>query len=281
MKIVDTHQHLIYPEKFTYPWLGGEGLEALQGRFAVEDYGKAVGHSRDIETIFMEVDVKEDQQTAEADFMCGLAKDAAKGMRAVIASGRPENPEFRDHLDSISHPSLRGMRRIFHVLDRLPLGSVFTRNIQLLGEKNLVFDICARPNQLVEISSELVRNCPDTRFVLDHCGNPPISSGNLSEWKQGIEEIAKQGNVFCKVSGLVTHCEKGNVTPKAIEPVFRYVFDLFGPGRLLFGGDWPVCNLTSSLGEWIEIAESLTEKLSNDEKESFWSRNAKKIYRLP
>ena len=278
MKKIDTHQHLLYPDNFTYSWVKDFALEeVLGGAFPLEEYKKLAEPAGISGSLFMEVDVDEVEQGEEARFFSSLSEDPANGIVGVIASGRPEKENFSDYLDSISHPSLKAIRRMFHTLTELPINDTFIRNIRLLGERNLAFDICALPAQM-ETMSHLVENCPDTQFVLDHCGNPAIASGELVEWREAVKKMAAHKNLTCKVSGIIASCEPGKANVGSVQSVFDHVLEQFGPDRLIFGGDWPVCNLTSSLDDWVSIATELVASLNREEQENFWSGNASRVY---
>ena len=274
--IIDTHQHLLYPKEFNYEWAAD--LPALQGEFNLQDYWSQAGGSAIAGTIFMEVDVPESEQGKEARFFCALAEDPQNKILGVIASARPENEGFETYLDSIAHPKLKGIRRVFHTLPGdLAIDQTFIKNIQLLGERGLTFDICALPHQL-SLLLPLLRACPNTKFILDHCGIPPIASGEFNDWRERIAQVAGEPNVFCKVSGMVAYCQAGSVSAETLRPWFDAVVELFGHQRLIFGGDWPVCNLTSSLSQWLRIAEELTVDFNEVQKHAFWSENATKFY---
>jgi len=267
----------LYPDKFAYDW--AKNVEALSAAFPVEKYKEVANAAGITGSIFMEVDVNEEDQLGEAQFFLKMSEDPANGIMGVIASGRPEKDGFSDYLDEISHPALKGIRRVMHVFDKSPIGEILTQNVRILAEKNLVFDICALPRQLPDMVS-LVGQCSNTRFVLDHCGKPPITSGDLSLWKKNIVEMASYDNVCCKVSGLVDLCSADRVNRVAVQPVFDHVLENFGSDRIIFGGDWPICELSSSLGDWVTIAGELVAPLSLDEKENFWSGNAIRTYNL-
>jgi predicted TIM-barrel fold metal-dependent hydrolase len=130
------------------------------------------------------------------------------------------------------------------------------------------------------LGAALAKRVPDVQFVLDHCGVPNIAGGELDPWRAAIREIAALPNVACKVSGLVAYCAPGNVTAAAIRPYVEHAVACFGWDRVLFGGDWPVCNLTASLGSWVAMAKELLAGESMERQAKFFEGNAVRIYRV-
>ncbi len=279
MKIVDTHQHLLYPDLFRYSWC--RGIAALEGKpFRLEEYRLAARDTGISETLFMEVDVDEPQGKMEAKCFLEFATQPSSGIAGVIAACRPESESFPSDLDSILHPRLKGLRRILHTQpDGLSQSPLFARNLALLGRHRLAFDLCLLPRQL-PLAAQLLRQVPDVQFVLDHCGIPNIEAGELDPWRDRIRELAQFPNLACKISGVVACCDPQRVTIEAIRPFVEHCLECFGWDRVLFGGDWPVCNLTSSLGHWVALAKQLVEEESPERQARFFAGNARRVYGL-
>jgi predicted TIM-barrel fold metal-dependent hydrolase len=228
----------------------------------------------------MEVDVHETEAKAETQFFLELAEKRESGLVGVIATSRPESDSFSAYLESILHPKLKGLRRILHTEpDELCQSALFRANIGRLAQFKLTFDLCMLPRQL-QVGAELVRQNPNVQFVLDHCGIPNIKDGGLDPWRERIRELSKFPNIACKVSGVVAYCHPQHVDTEHIRPYVEHCIDCFGRDRVLFGGDWPVCTLTSSLQRWVEIAKELVASESPQTQAKFFAGNAKRIYRL-
>jgi predicted TIM-barrel fold metal-dependent hydrolase len=279
MKILDTHQHLIYPDRLSYSWC--RGITAFEGKpFRLEEYRAAAHNTGITETLFMEVDVDEPDMKAETDFFLQLATRPESGIAGVLAACRPESENFPAHLESILHPKLKGLRRVLHTQpDELSQMPRFAQNLARLAPHRLTFDLCLRPQQL-PLGVNLVRQLADVQFVLDHCGIPNIKGGELDPWRQHIRELAQFPNLACKISGVVAYCDPQQVNAKAIQPFIEHCVECFGWDRVLFGGDWPVCSLTSTLGRWVEIAKELVRTESAERRRKFFAENAEKIYGL-
>jgi len=279
MSRIDTHQHLIYPERFTYAWEAD--TPALAGRaFTVEDYQKASEGCGISGSLFMEVDVKPEHASAEAAFICKLAEDSSNRILGVIASCRPENSGFSAHLENLRHPRLVGLRRILHTQpDELSRSSTFRENISYLGGQDLTFDICALARQL-PIITELIDACPDTQFILDHCGGPDVAAGQLDPWRTDLRELSLRPNVACKISGIIANADPANANTAALRPFVEHTIECFGWDRVVFGGDWPVCNLTASLRAWSEILDEILASVDPADRVKLDHHNAHRVYRL-
>lgn len=278
MDRIDTHLHLIYPKQFAYEWTAG--IPALAEKaFPLEDYHHAAEGLGITESIFMEVDVAEKDLISEAAWFCRLAQDPAHRLCGVIAACRPENPDFERQLEALAHPKLLGFRRVLHTQpDDLSTSSVFRENIARIGKAGLSFDLCMLPRQL-EQGAALIDACPDTRFILDHCGVPDIASGNLTFWRGQLREISKRANLACKISGIIAYAA-GEITSETLRPVVEHAIDCFGWDRVLWGSDWPVCNLTRDLKSWGRLLDEILAACSKDELARLYHRNARAIYRL-
>jgi len=274
MRIVDTHLHLIYLDKFSYPWL--DSVPPLKRQWDAPSYF-AEAEKLGIEAaLHMEVDVKPEEIEDETRFVLGLDQRVV----GAIAGARPEHVDFPAHLERIAaEPRIKGIRRLLQSdPDDLSSGDVFRGNLRRLAAHGLVFDICIRPDQL-GIARALVAACPDVQFVLDHCGNPPISSGDISEWKQDLAALAQLPNVAGKVSGILVHSPR-NWKAEDLRPTIDHMIESFGWDRLVFGSDRPVLTLNGSLTAWVEALRVLLAGTSEDERAKFYHRNAERIYQI-
>jgi predicted TIM-barrel fold metal-dependent hydrolase len=224
----------------------------------------------------MEVDVKPEEMEDETRFVLGLDGRVV----GAISNARPEHIDFPEHLERIiAEPRIKGIRRLLQDdPDDLSAGEVFRGNLRRLAAHNLVFDICIRPNQL-GLARALVAACPDVQFVLDHCGNPPIASGDISTWRRDITALAQLPNVAGKISGILVHSPKG-WTPETLRPAVEHMIESFGWDRVVFGSDRPVLTLNGSLTSWVEALRTLLAGASEDERAKLYHRNAERIYRI-
>ncbi|MET3806546.1 L-fuconolactonase [Nakamurella sp. UYEF19] len=152
------------------------------------------------------------------------------------------------------------------------------RGVAAVGAAGLVYDLLVRHTQL-PAAIELVRALPEVSFVLDHAGKPAISEGSWHPWAEGIEVLAGHQNVVVKLSGLVTETG-GDPSARAISPYSDHLLRSFGPSRLMFGSDWPVCLLAASYDEVVELTDVLTGQLSPSERAEVFGGTADRWYGL-
>lgn len=274
MRILDTHLHLVYLDRFSYPWLEGE--PAIKKQFTAESYF-AEAEKLGIEAaLHMEVDVAEEDIEGETRFM-GTVHPKVVG---VIASGRPERTDFPAWLEKLAEiGKVRGLRRILHTSpDELSQTPLFAENIRRLAGYGLPFDICVRADQL-PIGRALAAKCPDVQFVLDHCGVPDIAGKAFEPWRTHISEIAALPNVAAKISGVVAYAGK-DWTVEDLRPFVEHVIESFGWDRVVWGSDHPVCTLTADLTRWVNATRELIGGASEDEQARLLHRNAERIYRV-
>jgi predicted TIM-barrel fold metal-dependent hydrolase len=174
-----------------------------------------------------------------------------------------------------------GYRRILHVVpDEMSQTEVFRANIRRIGAQGRVFDICMLARQL-PLAAELARACPDTRFVLDHCGVPDIAGGAFDSWRAEIEKLAEVDNIAAvKLSGISAYAAPGTASYDTLAPWMDVVLDAFGPLRLVWGSDWPVVNLGSALPDWIDTTTRWLSKLTPAEQAQVAHQNARRIWNL-
>ncbi|HVE19056.1 MAG TPA: amidohydrolase family protein, partial [Ilumatobacteraceae bacterium] len=117
-------------------------------------------------------------------------------------------------------------------------------------------------------------------FVLDHLAKPPIAAGEWQPWAGELSELARNDNVSAKISGLVTEADWSAWTPGGVRPYVDHALSVFGPDRVIFGSDWPVCTLAASYRRIVDLADQFIEELSTDEQVAVFGTNATKIYEL-
>ncbi|HKI31372.1 MAG TPA: amidohydrolase family protein [Gemmataceae bacterium] len=280
--IVDTHQHLWDLKKFKLPWVK-EG-SPLARTFDLDDYRKATEGLNVVKTVYMEVDVDPSQQDAEADYVIGLCKDFEKTkMAGAVISGRPASDGFKKYVSRFKgSKQIKGIRQVLHNEANKAgycLQPAFVKGIQLLGDLGLSFDLCLRPGELLD-AARLIDECPGTRFILDHCGNANVQAKDRTQWQKDIGEVAKRKNVVCKVSGIVASAKPGAWSADDLAPIVKHVQEVFGPDRVMFGGDWPVCTLAASYKQWVEALKTIVKERKEEEQKKLFHDNAVKFYGL-
>jgi predicted TIM-barrel fold metal-dependent hydrolase len=279
--IIDTHQHLWDLTIFRLPWQ--KGNPRLARSFVMRDYLEATAGLNVVKSIYMEVDVEPSQQPAEADYVIDICRRGDTPMVAAVISGRPASDGFKDYITRYkASPAIKGVRQVLHVPGTPPgycLDDRFIAGIRLLGTLGLSYDLCMRPAELGD-AVKLIDACPETRFILDHCGNASVRSENLARWRFDIEEVARRQNVVCKVSGIVASAAPDPWTADDLAPIINHVLDSFGPDRVMFGGDWPVCTLAATYRQWVEALRAIVRARPAENQRKLFHDNALAFYRL-
>lgn len=278
MHLVDTHQHLWDLDRLPYTWCAG--LPALNRSFRLDDYLAASAGCGITKAVFMECDVDDPHQLAEATAIQQLAEKQPL-IAGIIASGRPENPGFPQYLEQLAAlKKLRGLRRVLHVVpDEVSRQPLFRENLRRLPALNLTFDLCVLARQL-PVARELADACPKVTFILDHCGVPDVKGRAFDPWLAEITALAERPNVSCKISGLVAYADAATWTAADLRPWVEHVIASFGWDRVVWGGDWPVCTLSAPLARWVAATHELTAAVTADQRARLYHRNAERLYRV-
>ncbi|HTU00622.1 MAG TPA: amidohydrolase [Candidatus Sulfotelmatobacter sp.] len=278
MDLVDTHQHIWDLDRFPYSWCAA--IPALNRSFRFADYAAASAGLGIVKTVFVECDVDEPNALAEARMIQELA-DRHPSIAGIVAGGRPELDGFRAHVEQLARlKRVRGVRRILHTQpDGLSQEPRFAENLRLLPEFGFSFDLCVLARQL-PLAIDLVRQCPEVSFILDHCGVPDVRAGALDPWRALIAEMASLPNVACKVSGLVAYADPAACSAGDLRPWIEHVIAQFGWDRVVWGGDWPVCTTAATLAQWVGATRELTRNASEHERARLFQANAERIYRI-
>ena len=277
---VDTHVHCWDRSRIPYPWL--DGFPAIAGRHTPDELHAEAGARFPGRFLFVQGDCDRAHAFEEVRAAEELAarEPAIAGIVAFAAMDRGEQTIAA--LERLrARPLLRGVRHLIQGeadpdFCRRP---AFIAGVRAAGERGLSFDICVKHPQLAS-AVDLARACPDTRFILDHAGKPDIRGRLLDPWRADITALARLPHVVCKLSGLVTEADPAAWTVDDLRPYVDHLLASFGPGRLMFGSDWPVVKLASTYTRWLDAALALLQPLPPAERDAVLSANARRIYRL-
>ena len=296
LPIVDTHEHLWDLSRFRLPWL--KSGEPLCRSYVPKDYQEASAGLNIVKSVYMEVDMDPADEVAEAESVIAICRGRATPMRGAVIGGRPANERFRKYmLPFKGSPYIKGVRQILRSSAELRLLAApddLVRGLRLLGEWGMCFDLCIPPTALAD-GARLIGRCPETRFVLDHCGNadPKVfrpgersSDPHLrpthdpEQWRRDMQQIARYKNVVCKISGIVSQLVPGKWTPDDLAPIVDHCLDTFGPERVMFAGDWPVCTQGASLRQWVEALKAIVTRRGLIDQRRLFHDNAVRFYGL-
>lgn len=276
-RVVDSHVHFWDPAVLPYPWL--DAVPALRRAFVPRDLDSLTARTVD-GVVFVEANADGSASLREVEFVQYLA-GVDRRIVGIVA--------YVDMLDEQRGAAFSALSRrdrvvgVRHNIQGHPPGfclqPAFVEGVQAAGAAGLTFDLCITEDQLPD-ATQLVQRCPETRFVLDHCGKPAIRADDMEEWVAGIAELAESASVVCKVSGLLTEAREEQRTIGALRPYLDHVHACFGGGRMLYGSDWPVLTLAGGTASWRGIVDEFTASWVDADRDDFYAGNAVRTYGL-
>ncbi|WP_085872649.1 MULTISPECIES: amidohydrolase family protein [unclassified Nocardioides] len=276
MTVVDAHLHLwdldAHPQPWTRPW------PVLRRSFCVEELRAVLG----AHGVGSAIVVQAGDTTGETLDLLVLAASETV-IAGVVGWADVRAPDLLVQLDRlVASPGGHRLVGLRHQLQVEPDTRWLARTdvragLRRLADRALVFDLVVSPEQL-PLVTETVRAVPETSFVLDHAGKPPIAGGDLSAWRRDITALAGLPNVAVKLSGLVTEAAWDTWTQEQLDPVIDHVVDCFGPGRVMAGSDWPVCLLAADYAAVQATLQGLLDRLDPDERRAVLGGTARRWY---
>ena len=274
--IIDSHHHYWMYNPAEYDWIDDQ-MKFIRRDFLPADLANAIVKAG----INGVVTVQARQTIQETDWLLEMASQN-QFMKGVVGWLPIQSKDFANHLEAYAtNKKLKGIRHVIQgeADPEFILGDSFNNGISLLKNYSYVYEILIIEKQLPN-TVKFVDKHPDQVFVLDHIAKPLIGKNELSPWCENIKELAKRENVNCKISGMVTEADFLYWTPDQLVPYFDVVLEAFGPDRLLFGSDWPVCLVATSYLEWLNVVKNNISQLSIYEQDKIMGKNAVRIYQL-
>jgi L-fuconolactonase len=276
--MIDAHHHVWDPARRRHAWL--DEFPALNRRFGLDDYERETAAAGVTASVLIQVLADADETAA----FLGMV-DKSDLVRGVVGWADLTSPAAADEIARLrALPGGSHLVGIRHLVQDEPdpdwlRRADVRRGLRAVGAAGLAYDLLVRPGQL-PAALEVTGDLADVRFVLDHGAKPGIAAGNREPWASLISDMAARPNVYCKVSGLVTEAGPG-WRPAYIAPYIDHLVDCFGPGRLMFGSDWPVCTLAASYAEVLDVARGpLGSRLGPDELAAVFAGNTITVYGL-
>ncbi|KAI8987427.1 hypothetical protein BDF20DRAFT_832365 [Mycotypha africana] len=304
-RLIDAHVHFWHPDRVYIPWVKNSKLN--KHKDAIE-YSAQIKNAKVESAIYVETDVDPYYGLVEADWITRYSEeelektDSFGGIGGIVAfapvhQGRHVEGYLRT-LIRLTRNKLKGVRYLIQDPAQDPNRVVqpdFIEGVQKLASFDLSFDLAINcrecPAQFPPLL-ELVAQCPRVQFVLDHMGKPPCDNqpgeARFEFWEQHLLKLSQFPNVSCKVSGLITELiEHDDRTQdeviQQLRPFIQVALKGFGIDRLLFGGDWPVCELAKNnlrWPNWFEIVSEIVRDWSEADKDKFFFLNASRVYKL-
>jgi len=278
-KVIDAHQHFWDTERAEYPWMTKE-QSSIRRPFTPEDLRpllRAIG-------VDYTVLVQTRSSLPETDEFLEIAANT-DFVAGVVGWVDLTAPDARSTIRALQEGSagtfLVGIR---HQVHDEPDPAWLTREdvrrgLEAVAEADLAYDLLVRTRELPS-ALEVCRRIPAARFVIDHIAKPPIASGEIDAWAEAMAPFSELGNVYCKVSGMVTEANWRGWTVDDLIPYVRRVVGWFGEDRLMFGSDWPVCLLAASYGQVVDAYGQALGELGAEARRKVMGDNAIRFYRL-
>jgi L-fuconolactonase len=276
-EIVDAHAHFWDPAARHHEWLAHE--PSLQRRFGPEDID--AGRHTLAGIVFVQADCRADEAFDEVAWVARLAEEHER-VRGIVAFAPVERGSAVEaHLARLAEePRVVGVRRLLQgEPPSLITDPLLADGVRRLSAHDLPFDVCVTHDQLPAVAG-LVRACPETSFVLDHLGKPPVASGHLDPWRENLAQLAALPNVVCKLSGLTTEAAPGEWRAADLRPYLDHALDVFGPGRCLIASDWPVLTRETTAEAWFDTVLEALAGCSADERGAVLTGSAERTYSL-
>jgi L-fuconolactonase len=273
--IVDSHQHFWQVGRFDYPWMSPE-LGVLFRDFlpaAIEPELKRCG-------IDQTVLVQASNSLDETGWLLALA-ERHRFIGGVVGWVDLTSDDIEQQLGQfVSHAKFKGVR---HLIESEPADDWVTQSnvvggLRALAAKDLSYDLLVHTRHLRH-ATRVAERVPELRFVVDHLAKPPIATREIDGWADEFRKLAEFPNVSCKLSGLVTEADH-SWRNEDLKPYVEIALECFGPERMMFGSDWPVCLLAASYDEVFDSTQSLLADLNHEERERIFAKNAIDFYRL-
>lgn len=277
---IDAHHHVWDLARRPQPWLGAPELGVIRRDFGLADLAP-VARAAGIERTVL-VQVLPDLAETREFLALAAADDLVAG---VVGWADLTAPEVADTLSGLRQGAggelLVGVRHLVQgEADPAWLARPdVRRGLRAVGAAGLCYDLLTLPHQL-PAAIETVRALPEVSFVLDHLSKPPIARAELEPWAGRLRELAREPNVSCKLSGLVTEADPDRWTVADLRPYAEAALDAFGPERLMFGSDWPVCLVAAFYEQVVSTADELTEHLEPHERVRVFGGTAARVYGL-
>lgn len=273
--ILDSHHHLWRYDPARLPWIG-DGMPALKRDYAAADLEAAIAGTGVERTLL----VHAQQNVEETDWMLAVAR-AHPRIAGVVGWVPLADPGVEATLARLAaDPHLRGVRHIVHDEpdERFILRDDFNRGVARLRGFGLVYDVLIFAAHLPHAIAFVDRH-PDQPFVVDHVAKPTIRASAFDRaWADGLRELARRPHVSCKLSGMVTEVRDPGWSPGLLQPYLDVALEAFGPSRLMFGTDWPVCRLKCEYAEWVEAVRAFVAPLSAGEQAAILGGTAQRVY---
>ncbi len=271
---LDSHVHFWQYDAAEYGWID-DSMQRLRRDFMPEDALVEIQQAGIDRCVVVQV-----RQTIEETRWLLQLAERYQFIAGVVGWVDLRADDVDEQIASVAHPKLVGVRHIVQAEpDDFLLDERFQHGVARLARHGLAYDILIYARQF-PAAIAFASSLPDVRLVLDHLGKPDIRAGGFGPWRRDLERLAAFPNVWAKLSGLVTEADWNRWT---IADLHRYVnaaLEIFGPDRLMFGSDWPVCTVAASYADVTEIVRAAIDARPKSEQDSIFGDTARRFWKL-
>ena len=277
---IDSHHHVWDLSVREQGWMVGDALNPIKKNFSINDLRQAITGCGIQKTVVVQTVTNYDEtpellELADTD-------DLVAGVVGFLKIDASDAISYLDKYESMrGFKNLVGIRDIAHDYEDVKYLSKpqVIKNVQELGKRGLVYDLLTKTPHM-QAAIDLVKACPNTKFVLDHISKPYIAKSEMQPWADQLAQLASFENVDVKVSGMFTEADWKNWKQTDFWPYLEHITNSFTPARMMFGSDWPVCLLAATYRQSIDLVEEFTKSFSEAEKNNFWAGTANRAYGL-
>jgi len=274
--LVDSHQHFWQVGHFDYPWMSPD-VAMLYRDYLPQALEPAIKECAVAKTVL----VQASNSLAETYWLLSQA-ERHQFIAGVVGWVDLTDPEMEPELEVLTaNAKFKGVR---HLVESEPADDWLIQpnvldGLRILEKHHLAYDLLIHTRHLKHVKT-VAESCPNLRLVVDHMAKPPVASGEVAEWARELKEVAAYPNISCKLSGLVTEAKLTSWSKEDLRPFVDRALELFGPKRMMFGSDWPVCLLAASYAQVLECFQSLLEQLNDQDRALIFGENAMECYHL-
>lgn len=272
---IDAHQHFWALERGDYGWLTPE-LAPLYRDFSPNELAPIL-RANGVEGTVL---VQAAPTVAETEYLLELADNNSFVLGVVGWVDFDATHAATQIAQLATHPKLVGLRPMIQDIPDLDwmLSTDYVRIFNVMINADLVFDALVLPKHLPNLRT-LLANHPKLRVVIDHAAKPDIAMGDFGDWSANMALLAKETTAYVKLSGLVTQAQK-DWSVAQLQPYVDHLLEQFGPTRIIWGSDWPVCTLTSTYDAWCAATDQLLNGINGTERNAIFGGNAARIYKI-
>jgi L-fuconolactonase len=274
--IVDSHQHFWQVGRFDYPWMSSE-VEVLYQDYLPSQLEPILVANGVAKTIL----VQASNSIAESRWLLNLA-DENPFIAGVVGWVDLTNSKVGVQLDELAgHPKFKGVR---HLVESEPADDwlsqpIVLQGLQALADRQLTYDLLVHTRHLSTVHT-VAEKCPGLRLVIDHMAKPAIARDEFDQWEKTFRPLANFANMHCKLSGLVTEANWNTWTTDDLRPYIDCALESFGPDRLMFGSDYPVCLLAATYERVFDSFQEALKDLNESDRAMIFRKSAFNFYRL-